>query len=67
MDCGTGQLWTGVAIIVPHSSAIPHLIMNDIYTESVVYWIQRRLEGYCLSSDHDITLINDTSKLMFPV
>jgi len=32
MDCGTSQLWTDVAIIVPHSPAIPpHLIMNDIY------------------------------------
>lgn len=64
MDCGTGQLWTGVAIIVLHSPAIPHLIMNDthVYAESVVYWIPRRLEGYCLSSDHDITLINYTSK-----
>lgn len=30
-DCGTGQLWTGVAIIVLHSPAVPHRIMNDIY------------------------------------
>jgi len=37
MDCGTGQLWTGVAIIVPHSSAIPHLIMIDIYGKCGVW------------------------------
>jgi len=31
INCGTGQLWTGVTIIVLHSPAIPHLNMNDIY------------------------------------
>jgi len=36
MGCGTGQFWTGVAIIVPHSSAIPHLSMNDIYGKCCV-------------------------------
>jgi len=59
-DCGTGQLWTGVAIIVLHSPAIPHLIMNYIYGKCSV--LDYTLFGRLMSSDHDITLINDTSK-----
>jgi hypothetical protein len=58
---GTGQLWTGVAIIVSRSHAIPHRTMNDIYGKCGVLDCTR-LEGCYLSSDLDIVLVNDRSK-----